>query len=154
MASVHWFTNRGKLEIVQGYWDDAGATDIVMGYIAGTARPASIDSEAEIQDFNFVDELLGATGVDELTVSGYSRMVLTRAAAAEDDTNNRVNMDTDNETLADVVAGESIIGGFVCRVVTNDADSPLWSVFLLDAPGVPANGSDITATIADLYRAI
>lgn len=153
MASVHWLTNRGKLELMQGAWDDAGATDIRMGYIQGTSRPAAIDSEAEIQDFNFVADLLGATGVDEPTVTNYARMNLDRTNAAEDDTNNRVNLDAGNETLSAVAAGESIIGGFIYRHVTNDSDSPLYSVWLLDAPGIATNGSDITATITDLYRA-
>jgi hypothetical protein len=154
MASVHWLTNRGKLEIAQGGWDDAGATDIRMGYIQGTSRPASIDSEAEIQDFNFVADLLGAAGVDEPTVGNYARMTLDRTNASEDDTNNWVALDAGNETLSAVAAGESIIGGFIFRQVTNDSDSPLWSVWLLDAPGVATNGSDITATIADLFRLV
>lgn len=152
MASVHWLTNRGKLELLQGRWDSAGATDIRMGYIQGTSRPAAIDSEAEIQDFNFVADLLGATGVDEPTVTNYARMQLDRTNWTENDTDNRAEADAGNETLSAVGAGESIIGGFVYRHVTDDSDSPLWSVWLLDAPGVATNGSDITATIADLYR--
>lgn len=153
MASVHWFTNRGKLENMQGAWDDAGATDIRMGYIQGTSRPATIDSEAEVQDLNFVDALLALAGVDEPTVANYARMTLDRTNWVEDDTNNWAAADAGNETLSAVGAGESIIGGFIFRFVTNDSDSPLWSVWLLDAPGIATNGSDITATITDLYRA-
>lgn len=153
MASVHWLTNRGKTRLLIGQWDDAGATDIRMGLIQGTSRPATIDSEAEIQDLNFVSELLALAGVDEPTVGGYARMNLDRTNAAEDDTNNRVNLDAGDEVLSSVAAGESIIGGFVYEFVTNDSDSHLYSVWLLDAPGVPTNGSDITVTISDLYRA-
>lgn len=154
MASVHWLTNRGKLLLMQGAWDDLGATDIRMGYIQGTSRPAAIDTEAEIQDLDFVSELLAATGVDEPTVTNYARMQLDRTNAAEDDTNNRVNLDADDETLSSVAAGESIIGGFVYHHVgSDDSANPLISVWLLDAPGIATNGSDITATITDLYRA-
>jgi hypothetical protein len=154
MASVHWVTNRGKVEILEGRWNSAGATDIRMGYIQGTSRPTTIDTEAEIQDLNFVSELLALAGVDEPTVGGYARMNLDRVNAAEDDTNNWAALDAGDEVLSSVAAGESIIGGFVLRFVTNDSDSPLWSVWLLDAPGVATNGSNVTAAIADLYRAI
>lgn len=149
----HWLTNRGKLLLLQGAWDDLGATDIRMGYIAGAAVPAAMDTEAEIQDLNFVSELLALTGVDEPTASGYARMTLDRTNATEDDTNNRVNMDAGNETLSSVAAGDNIIAGFVYyHVGADDSANPLMSVFTLDA-AVPTNGSDITATIADLYRA-
>jgi hypothetical protein len=150
----HWLTNRGKLILMQGGWDDLGATDLRMGYVEGTSVPAAADTEAELQDLNFVADFLALTGVDEPTAANYARMTLDRTNATEDDTNNRVNMDAGNETLSAVATGDDIIGGFVFQLVTNDADSPLLSVFWLDPPGVPTNGSDITATITDLYRAV
>lgn len=152
MATVHWATNKGLLGVAQGDWDDEGATDIRIGLLEGTARPAGIDSLAEVADVNFVTDLLAITDVDEITVSGYSRQNLSRTNAAEDDTNDRVNMDTSNVTFSALAAGESIIGWFVFEFVTDDTDSPVWSVGLLDAPGIPTNGSDITLSITDLYR--
>lgn len=155
MATVHYLTNRGKLKLLQGDWDDSGGTAIRMGLIKGTARPAAIDTEAEIQDFNFVDDLLNATGVDEPTASGYARSNLTRTNWAEDDTNNYANAVAADVVLSAVANnGESVIGGFYYEFVTNDADSHLLSVWLLDAPGVPFNGSDITIDHADVYRGV
>lgn len=153
MASVNWLTNKGKLKLIQGDWDDVGATLIRLGLINGTTRPTGIDTAIEVADINFVTDFLAATGVAELTVSGYSRQNLTRSNATEDDANDRVNMDASDVVISGVAAGETIIGGFVYEFVTNDTDSPVISVFLLDAPGIPTNGSDITLTITDLYRA-
>lgn len=153
MATDHWLTNKGKLSLLQGDWDDEGATDIRVGLLAGTTRPTGIDTAAEVADINFVTDLLAATGVDEITVSGYARQNLTRSVATEDDTNDRVNMDASDVTFTALAAGESIIGVFVFEFVTNDTDSPVYSVVLLDAPGIPTNGSDISLTISDLYRA-
>lgn len=152
MATVHYPTNRGLLEIAEGRWNSAGAGDIRVGFIAGTSRPAGIDTLAEVADLNTVAELLAVTGVDEPTAAGYARFQLTRTNAAEDDANNRVDLDADNNTMNGVAAGDNIIGWFVFRQVTNDADSPLWSVGLLDAPGLPTNGSNILTTIDDVYR--
>lgn len=153
MASVNWLTNKGKLKLVQGSWDDSGGTAIRMGLINGTVRPTGIDTAIEVADINFVTDFLAATGVAELTVAGYSRQNLTRSAATEDDANDRANLDASDVVISGVAAGETIIGGFIYEFVTNDTDSPVISVFLLDAPGIPTNGSDITLTITDLYRA-
>lgn len=155
----HWLTNRGKYGLIQGNWEDAGASVYVLGLLQGAATPAAIDTEAEIQDMNDVSTLLAATGVDEPTGAWYTgatnagRLPLSRSAAVEDDTNNRVNMDTANLTWTAATAGETIYGGFVSdeTVDTNDTTRlfvslPLWTP-------VPTNGSDLTATIVDLFRA-
>ena len=153
MASTHFLTNKGKLKLIQGDWDDAGATAIRILLFNGTTQPAGVDTQAEVADINFVTDLLAASGVVEMTASGYARQNLTRSAATEDDTNDRVNMDASNVTISAVAAGQSVIGGAVFEFVTNDTDSPVIGVFLLDAPGIATNGSDITLTITDLYRA-
>jgi hypothetical protein len=153
MASVHWLTNKGLLNLLQGEWDDAGATAIRILLFNGTSRPTGIDTAAEVADINFVTDLLAATGVVEMTASGYSRQNLTRTNWTEDDTNDRVNADASNVTISAVASGQAVIGGAVFKFVTNDTDSPVIGVWLLDAPGIPTNGSDITLTITDLYRA-
>ena len=150
----HWLSNKGKYGLVQGQWEDAGATAIGLGLLAGASTPAAIDTEAEIQDFNTVGDLLGATGVDEPVGGWYARKNLTRSAAVEDDTNNRVNMDTANETFTAATAGETIYGGFIADNTTNTNDTTrlFWSLMLWTP--VPLNGSDLTLTIVDLYRAV
>ena len=152
MATVHYVTRIGLREIAEGRWNTAGATDFRIGLLKGTARPAGIDSQSEVYPLETVADLLAIADVDELTVSGYARMTLDRSNAAIDAGNNRVGLDAGDETLATVAAGESIIGAFVYRHVTDDDDAALWGVLLLDAPGLPTNGSNILTTFADLYR--
>lgn len=154
MAAHHWLSNRGKLILMQGGWDDAGATIFRFGLLAGAATPAAIDTEAEIQDLNTVDELLALTGVDEITVGGYARQNLSRTNAAEDDTNNRVNLDAADATFTALVAGETTYGFFWYDATTdtNDTTRLLMGVGEF-ATAIPTNGSNIVATITDLVRA-
>lgn len=150
----HWLTNRGKLLLIQGQWDDGSATVMKLGLLAGASVPTGIDTEAEIQDFNFVSDLLNTTSVDEPTGGWYSRKDLSRSAASEDDTNNRVNMDAGNLTWTAATAGENIYGAFWYDATTdtNDGTRQLCGVIIF-ASVVPTNGSDLTLTINDLVRA-
>ena len=156
----HWLTNRGKLLLVQGLWDDAGATAVKLGLLAGAAIPAAIDTEAEIQDLNTVGELLALTGVDEPASAWYTgagssgRVNLTRTAASEDDTNNRVNMDASNVVYTSATAGDNIYGAFWYDGTTDTNDTTrLLCGLILFSSVVPTNGSDLTLTINDLVRA-
>jgi hypothetical protein len=151
---AHWLTNRGKLLLMQGHWDDAGATVIRLGLLAGAAIPAAIDTEAEVQDLNTVDDLLVLTGVDEPVAGWYTRKNLTRTNAAEDDTNNRVNLDAADVTWTAATAGTSIYGAFWYDATTDTTDTTrLLMGVITFASVVPTNGSDLTLTIADLVRA-
>lgn len=156
---AHFLSNRGKLLLIQGQWEDAGASAIVFGLLAGASLPAAIDTAAEIADLNTIADLLAATGVDEPTGGWYTgatnagRLPLTRSAAVEDDTNDRVNMDTGNLTWTAATAGETIYGGFVEDRTTNTNDTTRLLISVPSWTPVPTNGSDLTATITDLYRA-
>ena len=150
----HWLTNRGKLLLMQGLWDDAGASAVKIGLLAGASVPAAMDTEAEVQDLNTVGELLALTGVDEPSGGWYSRQSITRTASAEDDTNNRVNLDASNVTFTAATAGENIYGAFWYDATTdtNDTTRLLCGVITFSSV-IPTNGSDLTVTINDLVRA-
>lgn len=143
---AHWIMNRGKLLIAQGDWDDAGGSDYLVGLLDGAAVPAAMDTEAEVQDLNFVSELLALTGVDELTVSGYSRQALTRAAVTEDDSGNRAVLDASDVTFSSLALGGNIYGGFIYKTGASDAARALFSVFTLSSV-IPTNGSDFVLSI-------
>lgn len=157
---AHWLTNRGKLLLMQGLWDDAGATAVRMGLLEGAAIPAAMDTEAEVQDLNTVGELLALTGVDEPASGWYTgqgtagRLNLTRTNAAEDDTNNRVNLDAADLTWTAATAGDDLYGAFWYDATTdtNDTTRLLCGVITF-ASVVPTNGSNITVAITDLIRA-
>ena len=157
----HWLTNRGKWLLTQGHWDDAGAAVIKVGLLVNATGtiPAAIDTEAEIQDLNTVGELLALTGVDEPTSGWYTRVALTRNNASEDDTNNRVNLDSGNAswTAAVSAAGETNVYGFFvsdATVDTNDTTRLFMSLGLFVAPGTALNGSNLDLAITDLYSAV
>ena len=155
----HWLTNRGKLLLVQGLWDDAGATAVKLGLLAGASTPAAIDTEAEIQDLDTVAALLALTGVDEPANAWYTgqgasgRMNLTRTASAEDDANHRVNLDAANVTYTAATAGDTIYGAFWYDASTDTNDSTRLLCGLILFTPVPTNGSDLVLTINDLVRA-
>ena len=156
MAATHYLTNRGKLLLGQGTWDDSAAGAIKMGLLSnGTGTvPVAIDTEAEIQDAATVTALL-ALANEECAVSGYARQALTRTNATQDDVNNRANLDASDVTFTTLAAGTTIYGGFLYDATTdtNDGTRQLLSVFTL-ATAIPTNGSNVTITIADAYRLV
>lgn len=155
----HWLTNRGKLLLLQGQWDDAGGTAIKLGLLAGASTPVGIDTEAEVQDFATVATFLAVTGVDEPVGAWYTgagvagRVNLTRSNATQDDTNNRANMDASNVTYSAATIGETIYGAFWYDGTTNTDDTTRQLCGVILFTPVPTNGSDLTLTITDLVRA-
>lgn len=153
---AHWLTNRGKLLLAQGAWDDGAAGLFKVRLLSnGTGVvPIAMDTEAEIQDLATVSALLGLSGVTEVAVAGYTAggIALTRSNFTQDDTNNRAAADAANVVFSGLATGTSIYGGFICEISTDtsDATRQLVSVFTL-ATAIPTNGSDVTLTIADLY---
>lgn len=149
----HWLTNKGKMLLIQGQWDDAGASAIKIGLLK-TSIGTGADTAAEVADLNTVTDLLAATGVVEAAFAGYVRKAMTRSNATEDDTNDRANMDASDVVWTAAPTGETIVGFFSydATVDTNDTTRLLLSVGWF-ASGVPTNGSDFTLTINDFIRA-
>jgi len=152
MATGHWLTNKGKLLLAQGAWDDDASTLIRMGLLVGS-QPAAADTQAEVADLNTVNDLLVKATATECSVGGYARQNLTRSASAEDDTNDRVNQDASDVAFGALTTGQTIIGAFFYDATTdtNDTTRLLLSVDWF-AAGVPTNGGTFTYNIADLYR--
>lgn len=157
MAASHWLTNRGKQLLMQGAWDDAGATAIRMGLLSSASGtvPTSMDTEAEIQDIATVSALLALSGVTEVTGGSYARQNLSRTNATQDDTNNWSALDTADVVFTALPAGTSVYGGFWYDATTdtNDTTRQLMGVFIL-ASAIPLNGSNVTITVADLVHAV
>jgi hypothetical protein len=153
MATGHWLTNRGKLLLLQGAWDDDAATLIRVGLLVGT-QPVAADTAAEVADLNTVNDLLVTAGATECSAGGYARQNLTRSNATEDDANDRVNIDASDVAFGALATGQTIIGAFFYDATTdtNDTTRQLMSVDWFTT-GVPTNGGTITYPIADLYRA-
>lgn len=149
----HYPTNRGKLLLAQGAWDDDTAALIRLGLFSGASVPIGIDTQLEANALNFVSDVLAVASVVEANFTNYVRQNLTRTPAAEDDTNNRVNLDAADVVIASAggALNNTLWGGFIYEFITSDAASPLLSVFTF-ATTITTNGSNLTLAIADLYR--
>lgn len=145
----HWLTNRGKLLLMQGHWDDAGATVVRLGLLAGSSTPAAIDTEAEIQDLNTVAELDALTGVTESAFTNYARKNLSRTNAAEDDTLNSAVLDCADVTwtAAGGAVNETTYGAFWYDATTDTNDTTRLLCGLILFTPITTNGSDLTLTI-------
>lgn len=152
MATGHWLTNRGKLLLAQGDWDDVGATIIRIGLLVAS-QPAAIDTQAEVADLNTVNDLLVVSGATECSAAGYARQNLSRTNATEDDANDRTNHDAADVAFGTLATGQTLFGAFVysATVDTNDTTRQLMSVDWFAAT-IPTNGGTFTYQISDLYR--
>jgi len=154
MATGHMMTNRGKLLLAQGNWDDVGATLIRVGLCK--VQGAAADTVAEVADLNTVNDLLVTAGCTECDFTNYVRKNLTRTNVAEDDSNDRVNFVASSVTwtAAGGASNNTVFGLFVYDATTdtNDTTRQLISVDWF-ASSITTNGGDLTYTPAtDLYR--
>jgi len=155
MATGHMLTNRGKLLLLQGAWDDNAATLIRVGLCK--VQGATADTVVEVADLNTVNDLLVTTGSTECDFTNYVRKNLTRTNFAEDDTNDRVQAVASavTWTAAGGAVNNTILGAFIydASTDTNDTTRLLISVDWF-ATGLPTNGGDFTwDPSAGLYRA-
>lgn len=155
MATGHWFTNRGKLLVVQGAWDDDASTIIRMGLMK--VQGAAADTAVEVADLNTVTDLIVTSGCTECDFTNYARKNLSRTNWAEDDANDRVQAVAAavTWTAAGGASNNTILGAFFYDATTdtNDTTRLLISVDWF-ASGVPTNGGDFTYDpSAGLYRA-
>lgn len=149
----HYATNRGRQLIAQGAWDDDTAALIRIGLCSAASTPTSVDTQAEVNVLNFVSDLLALGGVVECNFTNYARQNLTRVNATDDAGNTYAALDAADVSIANAggAVNNTIWGGFVFEFITNDAASPLLSVFAFATP-ITTNGSGLSFPIADLYR--
>jgi hypothetical protein len=158
MATGHMLTNRGKLLLMQGIWDDAGASAIKLGFVQ--AQPVGVDTAVEVADLNTVTDLIVTAGATECNFTNYSaaptRYTLTRTNAAEDDTNDRVNLDAADVVQASAggASNNTIYGAFYYDATTdtNDTTRILIGIDWFATP-LTTNGGTFTYAIADFIRA-
>lgn len=155
MATGHWLTNKGKKYLIDGGWTDAAGTDIKVGLLQ-TSQPAAADTQIEVADLDFVSSLLVTAGATEANFTNYGgRVALTRSAAAEDDTNDRVNMDASDVvwTSAGGATNNTLYGAFILDDTGGADTSKILISVDWFASTITTNGGNFTYAIADLYRA-
>lgn len=154
MATGHMLTNRGKLLLLQGAWDDVAAT-IIRCFLV-KVQGAGADTQGEIDDMNTVNDLIVTAGCTECDFTNYARKNLARTNFAEDDTNNwaLAVATTITWTAAGGATNNTILGaGFYdASTDTNDTTRLLLSIDWF-ASGQATNGGDISYNpSAGLYK--
>lgn len=112
-------------------------------------------SDATIRDLDTLAAILAA-GVTERTTGGWNRKTLTDsdlAAMTPDDTNDRMDLDTADLVWTAVTSG-AVTDLIFCydNDTTGGSDSNLIPLTMHDFPITP-DGSDVTATVANFFRA-
>jgi hypothetical protein len=139
-------TNKGKLLLAQNVrlWKAL--------LIVGT-QPVAADTVAEVADLNTVNDLLVTAGATECSVGGYARQTVGTITTTEDDTNDRVNIDSADIAFGALAAGQTIIGIAFYDYTTDTTDSTRLLLGIdWFATGIPTNGSTFTYTVADQFR--
>ena len=118
--------------------------------IAVPIETAGIVSDATMRDYHDLQSLLAGASNEQTTMG---RKTLSGVTVTVDDTNDRVAVDS-----ADIVwtgaTGNPISALVICYVpdVTAPNDATAIPLAKFDFPITP-DGSDVAATVADLYRA-
>lgn len=115
------------------------------------------ETDATLRDLDTLGAVLANANTAEATNSGYARKVLTDAdldALAVDDANDRMPCDLADQTWSAVAAGDNWTDLLICYDpdTTAGTDADIIPLTCHDF-SITADGTDVTAQIADFYRA-
>lgn len=131
MTVGNWATNRGVTGIGAGAWNTEASTSFQIGLLV-TTQPAAADSQAEIQQMNWVSDLLVTAAAIECTATNYTRLPLSRVAVTEDDIGNRALLPVSASPYWPTLGGalnQLIIGHFIfAEGGGSDTTRPLYIV--------------------------
>lgn len=153
MAYGFWLTNRGVADLFRGHWDVLTSTSWQIGLLS-TSQPAAVDTKAEVQQLDYVSDLLITAAAIESAFTGYTRKPLVRTPVAQDDINNRANL-VAAPVVWDPAGGavnELIVGHFIFTEGTGaDTSRPLIGVRWYDvADQYTTIGNAFTQPISNL----
>ena len=139
-----------------GYADRINANDPAnSAFVVEVINTSATDAVLKDLDTFALIEADGNTA--EVTNSGYARKTITDSSGMTvtvDDTNDRIAIDIADQTWTAVAAGTAwtdVVVGYDSDT-TAGTDANIAPVSQHDFPITP-DGSDITATVADFYRA-
>lgn len=131
--------------------DPANSALVIVAINRGAA------TDATMKDYDTLADLIADADVIEVTNAGYARKVLTDAdlvALAPDDVNDRMATDVADQTWTAVDVGDAWTDLVFCYDADTTAGTDANIVPLTCHPfAVTPDGSNITANIADFYRA-
>lgn len=154
----NWATNRGVTLLAGGAWNTEASTSFQIGLLV-TTQPAAADSQAEIQQMNWVSDLLITAAATECTATNYVRKALARLAVAEDGVGNRALFPVSASPIWTALGGatnQSIIGHFIfSEGLGSDTARPLYVVRWYD-PAIPdvhtTTGADFSVAMTYPFR--
>lgn len=133
-------TNKGTFRLSQ-----TAVASLTLGAVAFSG---TVPDEATIRDLNTVADLDALTGI----TLGTERVTVSSATATEDDTNNRVNVDTSDIVFA-ADAGFTASGHAIYHQ-TAAADASREILFIQDT-GYPKDlTGGLTIAVVDLFRLV
>lgn len=144
MADVVFNIALGKVK----YYAELPATNDAL--IVIPLEASGLEADATLKDYDDVAALLAGT-TNEQTTAG--RKTVTSVSVTVDDTNNRVDIDIADQTWAGLLGNG--IGALLIAYdpdTTGGTDSTLIPLTKHDWAITP-DGSDVTATISNFYRA-
>src|ERR1044071_777994 len=131
--------------------DPANSALIIVAVKRGSA------TDATMKDYATLAALLGDAQVDEVTNSGYARKTLTDADLTPltvDNANDRMPCDIGDQTWTGVAAGDNWTDLVICYDNDTTAGTDANIIPLTNHSfAITTDGTDITATVADFYRA-
>jgi hypothetical protein len=148
--------NMGLGRVGEFYWRVDNNDPANSAFVLAVLAASGIESDAVLKDKDSLADVVSGT-TNEVTNSGYARKVLTDAdivAFAPDDANDRVDLDFPDQTWTGVAAGDNwsdLVVGYDSDT-TGGTDSNIVPCTLHDFSVTP-DGSDITAAIANFFRA-
>lgn len=138
-------TNKGKYLFATG-GIVPGTTVLKMGLLKTCANVAT-----SAPDINFITDMEAHADFAELTASGYVRVTIPGAAAAENDTSDYANISCTDVVFAAIATGETIVGAFIYRDGANDGAREVIGIYDI-SPSIPTNGSTVTINAGDFAR--
>lgn len=138
---AEYTTNRGKYLLAHG---GMNGRDLRMLVITGSVAGLT---QSVVEDLNSVADLDAVSGVSIHS----ERIALANESITEDDTNNRVNLDSDNVVFA-AAAGVDALGVGIYVEAASDAARELISVHTTGfSTPAPMDGG-LTVTVSDWLR--
>lgn len=136
---------------------NVGKKKLVDGSVAGgTVKQLLVETTGAAgrnPDLATVTAFLAASGVAELTATGYARQSVGTVTYTQDDTNDRVNIDSPDVSygaLGDGAGGDTVVA--VLEYLEGASDSLRFPISYHEPASQALNGGTFTVQIADFVR--
>jgi hypothetical protein len=131
---------------------DGGANDALLVVLL---KSSGLEADNTLRDYDDLAAILGAAN-DEADATNYARKTVTSVSITVDDTNNRVDCDFADQTWTSLGgASNNTVGKLLVCYDPDTTGGDNSSVVPLTAHSfdLTTDGSDVTATVSNFFRA-